>query len=43
MGLDLIEAVKAEFSLICEEITLAELFGNSELWTTIYRIEELLT
>lgn len=42
MGFDVISAVKGEFALICEEITLAELFGNPELWATIYRIEELL-
>lgn len=43
MGMAGLAAIQAEFQLFCEELTLAELLGNPEVWAAIGRIEELLS
>lgn len=42
MGIAGLTAIQTEFELFCEELTLAELLGNPEVWAAIRRIEELL-
>lgn len=43
MGIVCQAAIQSEFQLFCEELTLAELLGNHEVWAAILRIEELLS
>lgn len=38
-----IAAIQSEFQMFCEELTLAELLGNFDVWAAIQRIEELLS
>jgi hypothetical protein len=43
MGNRCLSAVRSEFESICDELSLAELFGNQDLWEAIQRIEDLLS
>lgn len=42
MCFDFVYAIRQEFEALCDEITLAELFGNPEVWATMRRIEGIL-
>lgn len=43
MGIACLAAIQSEFESFCEELSLAELLGNQDVWFTIQRIEELLS
>ncbi len=43
MGVECIAAIRSEFESFCDEVSLAELFGNSEVWLAIQRIDDLLS
>ncbi len=43
MGVECFAAIRSEFELFCNELSLAELFGNREVWLAIQRIDELLS
>jgi hypothetical protein len=43
MGVECFAAIQSEFESFCNELSLAELFGNCEVWLAIQRIEELLS